>query len=164
MANTVRNVGFRLWGNPLRASQYIANGIIYQGDPVQMGSSGNVIQYAGSSATGLLGVAANYASGQGAPILIWDHPDQQFVVQADGQVNNQNIMGLNFQITQTTGSSQYKISRMQLTASSTGTGATMPIKALFIDSRPDNALGSYADVVVLINNHIYKGGTGTTGI
>lgn len=164
MANIVRNTGLRPYGEVRRATQYTANAVIYPGDAVQMGSSGNVIQYAGASATGLLGVAAQYSSGQGQPILVWDHPDQNFVIQADAAINNQQNLFYNFQITQTTGSSQFKVSRMQLTASSSGTGAPMPLKALFLDPRPDNAFGSYADVVVTINNHIYKGGTGTSGI
>jgi hypothetical protein len=164
MGNTKRNVGFRPYGQVLRATQYIANGAVYPGDLVYHGSSGNVITYA-SSAIPIVGVAASYGSGQGSQILVWDHPDQQFIVQSDGGTPaNQSDMFYNYQVTATGGSSQYKVSRMTLTGSSQGTISTMPLKAVFIDPRGDNVLGTYADVVVVINNHVFKGGTGSVGV
>lgn len=164
MPNTKRNTGARPWGNPLRVSQYVANAAIYPGDFVQEGSSGNVIVYA-SSANAILGVAATYASGQGSQLLVWDHPDQQFVINSDGsQPTLQSDVFKNYQITATAGSATYKVSRMALTGTSQGTVATMPLKGLFIDQRPDSALGTYADIVVLINNHVFKGGTGVVGV
>lgn len=165
MANTKRNTGFRPYGVVYRATQYTANGTIYPGDPVQMGSSGNVIQYAGASANPILGVAAQYAAAQGSPVVVWDHPDQQYLVQSDGGTPAvQSDIFYNYQITQTSGSAAFKVSRMQLTGSSKGVAVAMPLQAIYLDSRPDNALGTYADVVVMINNHQFKGGTGTVGV
>lgn len=164
MANTKRNVGARPWGTPLRSSAYIANTTIYPGDFVVHASSGNVTTYT-TSATSIIGVAANYAAGQGSQLLVWDHPDQQFVIQSDGATPAlQSDIFYNYQISANSGSATYKVSRMALTGTSQGTTATIPLKAIFIDVRPDNALGTYADVVVLINNHVYKGGTGIVGV
>jgi hypothetical protein len=164
MANTKRNVGFRPYGQVYRATVYTANAAIYEGDAVQVNSSGNVISYAGASATPMLGVSAGYASGQGSQVVVWDHPDQQFVVQSDGSSATpvaQSDIFWNYQITTPGGSTQFKVSRMQLTATSQGTSG--PLKAIYVDSRPDNALGTYADIVVLLNNHLYSGSS-TNGI
>jgi hypothetical protein len=163
MANTKRATGFRPYGQVLRATQYIANATIYEGDLLQPGSSGNVILYA-SSANPTIGVAAGYAAGQGSTLLVWDHPEQLFAVQSDGSVPaNQSDLFYNYQVSANTGSAQYKLSRMALTGTSQGTVATMPLKAVYIDPRPDNVLGTYADVVVQLNNHVFGGGTGQAG-
>lgn len=164
MGNTKRNTGFRPYGQVLRATQYTVNGAVYPGDLVYHGASGNVITYA-ASAIPIIGVSASYGAGQGSQILVWDHPDQQFVVQSDGGTPSlQSDFFANYQVTATGGSATYKTSRMQLTGSSQGTAAAMPLKAIFLDPRGDNVLGTYADVVVLINNHAYKGGSGSVGV
>ena len=164
MPNTKRATGFRPYGEVRRINQYVADTTIYPGDLVVHGSSGNVTLYT-SSAVAVIGVAASYGVSQGAPLLVWDHPDQEFVIGSDGATpSNQTDLFLNYQVTTTAGSSQYKVSRMALTGTSGGTVATMPLKTIFIDSRPDNALGAYADVVVMLNNHVFKGGTGQVGV
>lgn len=167
MANTLRNVGARLWGNPLRATVYQAGtGTVFAGDFVQLNSSGQVISWA-SSANTTLGVAAGYQATQGSDVLVWDHPDQQFVCQVDGtSVNGPlNTLFMNAQILANSGSNTFKVSRMQILGASIGTTTTFPLKVMGLDKRPDNAFGSsYADLIVLINNHVYKGGTGTLGV
>lgn len=164
MPNVKRNTGFRPYGEVRRTNKYIADAAIYPGDAVVHGSSGNVVAWS-SSGTAILGVAMGYAASQGAEVLVWDHPDQEFVVQSDGSTPaGQLDVFLNYTIAATSASTQYKVSRMQLSGISGATGATMPLKALFLDNRADNAFGTYADVVVIINNHVQKGGTGQAGV
>lgn len=46
-----------------------------------------------------------------------------------------------------------------------GTTATLPFKVLGVVNRPDNEkTGNYTKVLVSLNNHQFKGGTGTTGV
>lgn len=168
MANVLRNVGFRPWGNPLRATLYqCGTPNVFVGDALQLNSSGQVIAWA-SSANPTLGVCAQFQNQQGQPVLVWDHPDQQFLAQTDGTSvisSPVNTIGMNATITANSGNNQFKVSRMQILANSLGTTAAFPLKVLAFDQRPDNALGSsYVDLIVLINNHYYKGGTGTLGV
>lgn len=43
-------------------------------------------------------------------------------------------------------------------------GATLNLKIMALTPNPTNVFGGYDNVLVLINNHIYKGGTGTAGV
>lgn len=46
-----------------------------------------------------------------------------------------------------------------------GTAATLPLKVVGVVQRVDNEItGNYTKVLVQINNHQYKGGTGTAGV
>lgn len=168
MANVLRNTGFRPWGQPLRATLYqcgLPN--VFVGDLLQVNSSGQVSAWS-SSANPSVGVCAQFQNVQGQPVLVWDHPDQQFLAQTDGTAvvsSVVNTIGMNATVTANSGNNQYKVSRMQILANSLGTTTTFPLKVIAVDQRPDNALGSsYVDLICFINNHIYKGGTGTAGI
>lgn len=164
MANTLRNTGFRPWGTPLRVNNYTSNGIVYPGDAVQLASTGQVAAWS-SSAVSTLGVAGSYSSAQGQQLTVFDHPDQLFVGQVDGAfASPNNLIGMNATISATSGSTTYKVSRMQVATTAIGTTAAFPLKILAVDNRPDNSFGTYADVIVQINNHTLKGGTGTLGI
>lgn len=163
MANLDQPRGAEPKGVPLRKNKYVAAGTIYPGDFVSQEAGGRVVAASASSA--LCGVAASYASGADAEVMVWDHPDQLFLVQADEtEVDAQTDIGLNYDIVATAGSSAYKLSRMELDSSTQATTATLPLKLLGIDERPDNALGAQVDCIVKINNHQFGSHTGTAGV
>lgn len=163
MANRDEPQGFRPKGEPLRLNKYVAAGVIYPGDAVSQESGGRVVAASASSA--LFGVAASYASAADQSVEIWDDPEQLYVVQADeADIDAQTDMGLNYDLLATAGDATYRVSRMELDSSTGGTSATLPLKLLGIDERPNNALGAQVDCIVKINNHQLAGGTGTAGV
>jgi hypothetical protein len=163
MANQDQPRGLEPKGSPLRKNKYVSGSAVYPGDAVKLDSSGRVAVAAASDA--LCGVAASYASAAGEDVWVWDHQDQLFCVQADdADIDAQTDIGLNYDILATAGSSAFKISRMELDSSSGATTATLPLKLLAIEARPNNALGAQVDCIVKINNHQLSGGTGSAGV
>lgn len=73
-------------------------------------------------------------------------------------------VGLNASIVVGSGSTVTGLSGMQLDTSTAATTAALELKILGFVNRPDNAIGANAKVLVMINNHKLKGGTGTAGI
>jgi hypothetical protein len=142
---------------------YVAQSAIYPGDPVTLNSAGTVQLAAAGNA--LLGAAIGQASA-GQSVLIADHPDQEFYIQASGSVPGaQSDMLLNYNILPGSPNTTYNISGAQLDSTSQATTATLPLKALRVDNRVNNTLGSAnVKVIVAINNHVLKGGTGTAGV
>lgn len=162
MSNYDQPVGFSPMGETLRCRQYVAASAIYPGDCVTMNSSGQVAVAAAGDA--LVGVAAEYCSVAG-PVKVWDDPQQEFKANASAtEIDAQTDINLNYNILANSPSTTYKVSRQELDSSSGATTATLQMKLLRIDSRPDNALGANVDCVVVINNHQLKGGTGTAGV
>lgn len=163
MANRDEPQGFRPKGEPLRLNKYVAAGVIYPGDAVMQESGGRMIVGAASNA--LAGVAASYASQAGDPVEVWDDPEQLYIVQASGsEIDAQTDIGLNYNLLATAGSSTYRVSRQEMDSSTGDVTATLPLKLLGIDERPNNALGAKVDCIVKINNHQLAGGTGTLGV
>ena len=84
-----------------------------------------------------------------------DDPAQLFVVQADGSVAQANI-GKNADPTaSTTGSTTSGVSNGSLSSASIAKTAALTFKIVGLYDVPDNALGSYAVVVVKLNQHQY---------
>ena len=84
-----------------------------------------------------------------------DDPAQLFVVQADGVVAQANI-GKNADPTaSTTGSTTSGVSNGSLSSASIAKTAALTFKIVGLYDVPDNALGSYAVVVVKLNQHQY---------
>ena len=157
MANKDRPRGFQPQGTPLRLTKYESGAAIYPGDAVALSDDGQ-IDPATSAASPILGVALTYAAAAGEDVMVADHPDQRFVVQADGSdVDAQTDIGNNCLILDTAGDATYRVSRQELDSSTISavstTSAAYPLRILKIDERPDNALGAQADVVVAVNNH-----------
>lgn len=159
MANSNKPQGFRPVGRVLRCRPYTAGAAIYPGDAVKVSSDGKVDPASASDA--LLGVAASYASADGVEVLVYDHPDQEFVVQADdGTTLAQADVGLNFNIVATAGNSTYKRSRMELDSSSgVTTPSTLPLRLLGYSREQGNTAGEFAECIVVINEHQLKAGT-----
>lgn len=166
MSNLARlNGGMKPIGVLRRANVYQSAGAVYPGDPVSLTSAGQVQSAAASSA--LVGVALSYASASGLDVMVADHPDQEFSIECSvsGGVASQTAMNLNYNIVSGSPNTTYKLSGATLDDSSgVASTSTLPLKALRLEKRDNNAFGINADVIVIINNHSLKGGTGTVGI
>lgn len=155
MANTDRPEGFRPHGPVLRARKYIAGAAVYPGDLVHLEDDGKVDPAAASE--GVIGVALTYASGDLEEVIVSDHPDQIYIVQADDggttDVTAQTAVGLNFPIVAASPSTAYKLSRQELDGSEGATTAALPLRLLGLADLPNNAWGNFAKVLVMINNN-----------
>lgn len=190
MANTNKAFGFRpvgkagsgydgqgLTGYPIAANYDTA---IYQGDSVTL-TSGNVTL---ATAGPLLGVFMgcsytdpttkkptwkNYypANTNASDIvaLIVDDPNAQFVVQCSGTAAA-TCRGRNATIvTSTAGSAVTGVSGQQVSAPVTG-NATHAWKVIGVYEADgnDDVASANADLIVVPNNHLFKGSTGTAGV
>ena len=152
MPNKNQPIGFEPFGEVLRASEYTAASAIYPGDLVTKDAAGKVAVAAATNAA--LGVALSYAAADGAKVLVADHPDQRYVVQADdATIDAQTDIGLNADIVVGSPSTAYKRSGMQLDASTVAVTQALVIKIHEVAKRIDNELGDKVDVVVSINQH-----------
>lgn len=152
MPNKNQPIGFEPFGEVLRASEYTAASAIYPGDLVTKDANGKVAVAAATNAA--LGVALSYASAADAKVLVADHPNQRYVVQADdATIDAQTDIGLNADIVAGSPSTKYKRSGMQLDASTVAVTQALVIKIHEVAKRIDNELGDKVDVVVSINQH-----------
>ena len=188
MANTDKAFGFRPLGN-LSATgaqkQYgyeIADnqaGAIFQGDLVTI-VAGYVVKFVPATHSAALGVFngcfyidpttgkptwKNYYPGSvnitegtiSADVL--DDPSQLFLVQSDGVIVQANI-GKNADVIGTGGSTVTGVSTMELNSATIADTAALNLKIVGLWNVPANELGSFAVVVVKINEHLY----GSTGV
>lgn len=164
MANKNQPIGLRPHGELIRARKYIAGSAVYPGDPVSIATDGKVDP---SVTVPLVGVALSYASGDGQEVMVADHPDQMFEVQAAGSaaIVQADIQG-NFNLALGTPSTVYKRSSAIMDADTAdNTVATLAVKLLAIgDEITQEENANYCDVIVKINNHVQNGGTGTAGL
>lgn len=162
MANADIVVGAQPFGRGHQCNVYVAESTIYKGDFVKKNANGTVERAAASDA--LLGVALSDAAAAGE-VLVADHPDQQFMIQADdATINAQTDIGLNYDIVVAAANTTYKRSGMELDASTQATTADLPLKLIRVVSAPDNELGANVKCVVRINNHQNGSHTGTAGV
>jgi hypothetical protein len=190
MANVSEKFGLRpyrkLDGTPLVGAQNrytIASGYataIYQGDLVQPTADGNVERHTANTSDAVVGVFngvfytdpttqkptyKNYYPGSIAAsditAFVVDDPDAVFLIDADEAFTRANLFA-NYSVTNTTGVTQTGISKVQLDVSATGTAATFVVQAIDISQDPDNSdtATSNANILVRINNHFYRSGTG----
>lgn len=144
-------------GDPLRVNNYVAAGAIKIGDFVTLTASGQVAVAAATQA--LVGVCNSLATGAGQEVAVFDHPEQMFYVVKDGtEPSAQTDFNLNYNIV--AASSSTVESAHKLDSDTGATTATLPLKAM----DRSRQLGNTTEVVVVINNHQLKGGTGTAGI
>ena len=97
-----------------------------------------------------------------AKALVVDQPDVIFEMQQDSDTDtpSQADIGTNADFIAThTGSTLTGLSKMEVDTS-TCTTATANLRILRFVPKPDNAVGAYAKVEVLINEHFYKTTTG----
>lgn len=152
MANQDKPRGLEVYGELLRANEYIASAAIYPGDMVKLGSDGKVSRVAASDAG--CGVALSYASADGQKVLVADHPDQRFIIQCDdASIAAQTNLNLNYDIIVGSADTTYKRSGMELDGSTGANTATLQLRALQVNKEINNAFGANVDVIVQINYH-----------
>jgi hypothetical protein len=190
MANVVEKFGLRpyrkLDGTPLVGAQNrytIASSYataIFQGDLVIPVGAGNVERYAGNTSDAVVGVFngcfytdpttqkptfKNYYPGGVAAsditAFVVDDPDAVFLVDADDTFARADIFK-NYSLTTVSGNTKTGISSQQLDVETSGTATTFVVQAIDISQDPDNSDVSAANgnVLVRINNHFYRSGTG----
>ena len=190
MANVSEKFGLRpyrkLDGTPLVGAQNrytIASNYgtaIFQGDLVVPTAAGNIERHTAGTSAAVVGVFngvfytdpttqkptyKNYYPGSVAAsditAFVVDDPDAVFLMDADEAFTRANLYA-NYSVTNTTGVTQTGISKVQLDVSATGTAATFVVQAIDISQDPDNSdtATSNANILVRINNHFYRSGTG----
>jgi hypothetical protein len=190
MANVAEKFGLRpyrkLDGTPLVGAQNrytIASNYgtaIYQGDLVQPTTAGNIERHTPNTSDAVVGVFngvfytdpttqkptyKNYYPGSivasDITAFVIDDPDAVFLADADAAFTRADLFK-NYSMTNTTGVTQTGISKQQLDVSVSGTTATFVVQAIDISQDPDNSdtSNANANVLVRINNHFYRSGTG----
>ena len=190
MANVSEKFGLRpyrkLDGTPLVGAQNrytIASGYataIYQGDLVEPLTSGNIKKHGANTSDAVVGVFNGcfytdpttqkptfknfYPGGIAASDItafVIDDPDAVFLIDADEAFTRADLFK-NYSVTNTTGVTATGISKAQLDVSVSGTATTFVIQAIDISQDPDNSdtASANANVLVRINNHFYRSGTG----
>ena len=190
MANVSEKFGLRpyrkLDGTPLVGAQnrYTVKSsyatAIFQGDLVIPTSTGNIERATANDSAAVVGVFNGcfytdpttqkptykkyYPGGVSASDItafVVDDPDAVFLVDADSTFTRANLFA-NYSVTNTTGVTQTGISKVQLDHSTGNTTNTLAIQAIDISQDPDNSdtSTSNANILVRINNHFYRSGTG----
>jgi hypothetical protein len=190
MANQVEKFGLRpyrkLDGTPLVGAQNrytVASGYataIFQGDLVIPVTGGNIERYPGNTSTAVVGVFngcfytdpttqkptfKNYYPGGVAAsditAFVVDDPDAVFLVDADATFARADLFQ-NYSLTAVSGNTKTGNSLQQLDVSESGTNATFVVQAIDICQDPDNSStsGANANILVRINNHFFRSGTG----
>jgi len=178
----------KLDGTPLAGAQNrytIAAGYataIFQGDLVQPTGTGNIERHTGNTSDAVVGVFngvfyndpttqkptyKNYYPGSITPTqgditaFVVDDPDAVFLMDADAAFTRADLFK-NYSVTTAGGVTQTGISSVQLDVSASGTAATFAVQAIDISQDPDNSdtSSANANVLVRINNHFYRSGTG----
>src|SRR6185436_2367509 len=142
-------------GNTPRLKKYVnstttATG---RGDIVAINSSGVVHRIATTRGSGkIVGVAANCVAAAAASTDVWvyDDPDQQFIMQDDGDsaTPSQANVGSTFALIIGAPSSTTGQSIFEIDASATGTAATDPILVQGFVTGPAQSIGKNATTIV----------------
>ena len=155
---------------------------IYQGDLVIPVSTGNIERHTAGNAAAVVGVFngvfyndpttqkptyKNYYPGGVTPTqgditaFVVDDPDAVFLMDADQSFTRADLFK-NYSVTNATGTTATGISQVQLDVSASGTQTTFAVQAIDISQDPENSdvTVSNANILVRINNHFYRSGTG----
>ena len=190
MANVVEKFGLRpyrkLDGTPLVGAQNrytIASNhttAIFQGDLVIPLTAGNIDRHTANNSAAVIGVfnGCFYTdpttskptfrnSYPGAIVasditaFVVDDPDAVFLMDADAAFTRADLYQ-NYSVTTGSGNTTTGISEVQLDVSVSGTNASFVIQAIDISQDPDNSdtTTANANVLVRINKHFYRNGTG----
>jgi len=190
MANVVEKFGLRpyrkLDGTPLVGAQNrytISSGeatAIYQGDLVVPATDGDITRHTAGNSASVIGVFngcfytdpttqkptySNYYPGGIAAdditAFVIDDPDAVFLMDADETFAREDLFQ-NYSVTNATGNTKTGISEVQLDVSESGTNASFVIQAIDISQDPNNndTGSANANVLVRINKHFYRDGTG----
>lgn len=99
-------------------------------------------------------------------LMVADDPNLIFEAQASASGSFTSVdVGLNAGVRATAGNTSTGSSGMDVDLGAKAATATLPLKIVGFPYRPDNNIGdSFVSLYVTINNHQYKGGTGTAGV
>ena len=157
---------------------------IFQGDTVTFGASGGVstgfIVKHTPGAANILGVFLgcqytdptskktvwrNFYPGNIAAsdivAFVVDDPNAQFLVQASG-IAGVTAIGQNADLVQTVaGNTTTGVSGLELATGTLGDEAALNVKVIGVSADPSNSdlTAAYADLIVIINEHLYRGPT-----
>ena len=190
MANVVEKFGLRpyrkLDGTPLVGAQNrytIASGhttAIFQGDLVIPLTAGNIDRHTANNSAAVIGVfngcfytdpttsKPTFRNSYPGSIVasditafVVDDPDAVFLMDADAAFTRADLYQ-NYSVTTGGGNTTTGISEVQLDVSVSGTNASFVIQAIDISQDPDNSdtTSANANVLVRINKHFYRNGTG----
>ena len=190
MANVVEKYGLRpyrkLDGTPLVGAQNrytIASGhttAIFQGDLVIPLTAGNIDRHTANNSAAVIGVfngcfytdpttqkptfSNSYPGSIAASDItafVVDDPDAVFLMDADAAFTRADLYQ-NYSVSTGGGNTTTGISEVQLDVSVSGTNASFVIQAIDISQDPDNSdtTTANANVLVRINKHFYRNGTG----
>ena len=190
MANVVEKFGLRpyrkLDGTPLVGAQNrytIASNhstAIFQGDLVIPLTAGNIDRHTANNSTAVIGVfngcfytdpttsKPTFRNSYPGSIVasditafVVDDPDAVFLMDADAAFTRADLYQ-NYSVTTGGGNTTTGISEVQLDVSVSGTNASFVIQAIDISQDPDNSdtTSANANVLVRINKHFYRNGTG----
>ena len=155
---------------------------IFQGDLVIPTSTGNIEKHTANTSDAVVGVFngvfyndpttqkptySNYYPGSINPTqgditaFVVDDPDAVFLMDADATFARADLYK-NYSVTNTTGVTQTGLSKAQLDVSVSGTAGTFAVQAIDISQDPNNSdqTSANANILVRINNHFYRSGTG----
>jgi len=190
MANQLEKFGLKpyrkLDGTPLAGAQnrytikanYNQN--IFQGDLVIPVSTGNIERHVKNTSEAVVGVfngcfftdpttgkptfknfypASTNASDITAFVI--DDPDAVFLMNADAAFTRADLFK-NYSLDSNNGSTTTGISQAMLDVGTSGTATTFAIQAIDISQDPENSdtATSNANILVRINNHFFRSGTG----
>src|SRR3990167_5412202 len=152
------------YGRTLRVRAYNKDadgGAIYPGDFVILETDG-AVAIAATGSTTLVGVAAEYSAATTAKtdFLVYDHPEQEFVIQDDGDTTamTEASIGTKVNITVTTGDTTTLRSLHELDSSTANTTSTLALSVIGLHPLEERSFASAAGAqrkwVVKINNHI----------
>ena len=145
-----------------------ANSIIGRGDPLTY-SSGRVDRAAaGNVICGIAAEPASASKGTDQIIKVWADQDQEFVAQTDNGTGTLTaIAGLDLNADFVIVNATNNQSNAELDESSGATTASLPFRVVGLSKEYQgnalNAFGEFNRLIVKINNHRSKGGTGTVG-
>ena len=190
MANVLEKFGLRphrkLDGTPLVGAQNrykIANNYgtaIFQGDLVEPKTAGVIERHTGGTSNHVIGVfngcfytdpttsKPTFSNSYPGAIVasditafVVDDPDAVFLMDADAAFTRADLYQ-NYSVTTGSGNTTTGISEVQLDVSVSGTNASFVIQAIDISQDPDNSdtTTANANVLVRINKHFYRNGTG----
>ena len=190
MANVVEKFGLRpyrkLDGTPLVGAQNrytIASNhttAIFQGDLVIPLTAGNIDRHTANNSAAVIGVfngcfytdpttsKPTFRNSYPGSIVasditafVVDDPDAVFLMDADAAFTRADLYQ-NYSVSTGGGNTTTGISEVQLDVSVSGTNASFVIQAIDISQDPDNSdtTTANANVLVRINKHFYRDGTG----
>jgi len=190
MANVSEQFGLRpyrkLDGTPLVGAQnrytVSANNSTanFQGDLVTVETDGDITRHVAGTSTAVVGVFngcfytdpttqkptyKNYYPGSvnasDITAFVVDDPDAVFLIDVNDTFARSDLF-TNYSVTDVTGNTITGISKVQLNKASTGTDNTFVLQAIDISQDPDNedTASANANILVRINNHFFRSGTG----